>query len=313
MLSRAVSSLSLAAIAVDHAPTRKIFTNIRPPAAMFLPTGESIQAPFPSNEIRTSKYTVLSFLPHNLFEQFRRFANIFFLLLAILQFFPAYQSINPWVAALPLILVITATCAKDAFEDYRRHTSDLALNTQTTLRPAKWRNTNKPFMKPLPTVTSQLSYWVKQICFAFGIRKLGHVDHDYPRHGQIEPGNALNDDQSDHISSPVTPSPSTSLPLTPSHSTQNSFQPSDWSKVQWKNIQVGDIIMLQNNEHTPADLVVLASSEPEGLCYAETKNLDGETNLKIRKVVSQSLAIDSSQSLRQLRPPFDSAHFTSHH
>ncbi|KAH6597529.1 hypothetical protein BASA50_004446 [Batrachochytrium salamandrivorans] len=301
MLSRAVSSLSLAAIAVDHAPTRKIFTNIRPPAAMFLPTGESIQAPFPSNEIRTSKYTVLSFLPHNLFEQFRRFANIFFLLLAILQFFPAYQSINPWVAALPLILVITATCAKDAFEDYRRHTSDLALNTQTTLRPAKWRNTNKPFMKPLPTVTSQLSYWVKQICFAFGIRKLGHVDHDYPRHGQIEPGNALNDDQSDHISSPVTPSPSTSLPLTPSHSTQNSFQPSDWSKVQWKNIQVGDIIMLQNNEHTPADLVVLASSEPEGLCYAETKNLDGETNLKIRKVVSQSLAIDSSQSLRQLR------------
>ncbi|EFW99129.1 phospholipid-translocating p-type ATPase-like protein [Grosmannia clavigera kw1407] len=53
----------------------------------------------------------------------------------------------------------------------------------------------------------------------------------------------------------------------------------------WKDLQVGDYVRIFNDDELPADVVILATSDPDGACYIETKNLDGETNLKFRQAL----------------------------
>jgi phospholipid-transporting ATPase len=52
----------------------------------------------------------------------------------------------------------------------------------------------------------------------------------------------------------------------------------------WQNIQVGDIIKVNNEEDVPADMLLLKSSLDSGLCFVDSMNLDGETNLKEKMI-----------------------------
>lgn len=78
-----------------------------------------------SNRTCTSKYTILSFLPVNLYEQFRRIANFYFLLTLIFAFiFKSSSPISPNSWLLSLIFVVVVTMVKQAYEDFLRHRSD---------------------------------------------------------------------------------------------------------------------------------------------------------------------------------------------
>lgn len=89
---------------------------------------------FKNNYIRTTKYTALSFIPLALFNQFRRYANIYFLIVAILQSIPSISPLSPISSWAPLIFVISLSIIREAFEDLARYRSDVEINAKKTER-----------------------------------------------------------------------------------------------------------------------------------------------------------------------------------
>uniref|UniRef100_A0A665X0Q5 Phospholipid-transporting ATPase n=1 Tax=Echeneis naucrates TaxID=173247 RepID=A0A665X0Q5_ECHNA len=91
-------------------------------------TNEAINPPkFCDNRIVSSKYTVWNFLPKNLFEQFRRIANFYFLIIFLVQVIVDTPT-SPVTSGLPLFFVITVTAIKQGYEDWLRHKADNEVN-----------------------------------------------------------------------------------------------------------------------------------------------------------------------------------------
>ncbi|KAG5522348.1 hypothetical protein RHGRI_034508 [Rhododendron griersonianum] len=72
------------------------------------------------------------------------------------------------------------------------------------------------------------------------------------------------------------------------NSSVDMLQDQRWVSVPWKNLQVGDVVKVKQDGFFPADLLLLAGTNADGVCYVETANLDGETNLKIRKALEKT-------------------------
>ncbi|GMM27567.1 hypothetical protein DAMA08_002830 [Martiniozyma asiatica (nom. inval.)] len=246
---------------------------------------------YPRNKIRTTKYTPLNFIPFNIFFQFTNIANGYFLFIIILGCFQIFGVQNPGMQAVPLIVIVVLTAIKDAFEDSRRAISDYELNSIKVHKLEGIINNN--------VVTGDISLWrrFKKFCSKGNRavlarivqkRQKGNIDNN-----EIEEAKFSNELKSikSHRSSM-----STNRRSVKSHKTYSPFTPNAlcnptadlspelfFKATEWKNINVGDIIKIRRNEEIPSDVIVLTTSGENGLCYVETKNLDGETNLKTKK------------------------------
>jgi len=176
---------------------------------------ETLGSKFARNVVKNSKYTLLNFLPLNIYGQLRKAANFYFLVISLLLFIgeytPLYQeSIAAYSTFLTLAMMMVASAIMEALDDYRRHVADAQMNSQAAHKV---------------------------------------------------------------------------------------FSGAEVGVVAWSEVEVGDVLIVCGEQEFPCDLVPLACSGEEGLCYVSTANLDGETNLKLKAAITSTQAALCSGSL----------------
>ena len=229
------------------------------------------------------------------------------------------------------MFILTVTAIKDAVEDYRRAMLDEEVNTSAATKLGNWRNVNQPrdprnWLEKLFGLNSpgRITKGVRKLRdreastnSRIELHRTGNlVSESVANFGSLsldrgDRGNQLEDIQS--IDSHSYPPIVGNNPTQPSTSSLNLVRNTSsatlaassgvldqskhisgsarWERTLWKKLEVGDVVLLRDNEQVPADIVVLSTSDPDGVCYLETKNLDGETNLKPRRAVNATSRI----------------------
>ncbi|EGV62433.1 phospholipid-translocating P-type ATPase [Yamadazyma tenuis ATCC 10573] len=257
---------------------------------------------YPRNKIRTTKYTPLSFLPKNISNQFlRNVANIYFLVLIVLGYFEIFGVPNPELSMVPLIVIVILTAIKDAIEDSRRTASDLEVNNQTT-HILEDLGTNPDFVYENKNVGDEkISLWrrFKKFNSRLMLRMIGATKRNMTKEGRAKKirDKANRELGENHTTNRKSFDSDVLSPRNSMAANENPFRKSfqsrasmsrrtknlKFAKSYWKTVKVGDVLRIYNNEEIPADLIILSTSEADNGCYVETKNLDGETNLKVKQ------------------------------
>ncbi|KAI5121482.1 hypothetical protein M0805_003937 [Coniferiporia weirii] len=111
--------------------SRSILSNASKDKSRSIPfrPSEKFQNKFPPNIVRNQKYNVFTFLPIVLYEQFKFFFNLYFLLVALSQFVPQLKIgfLTTYIAPLAFVLVVTM--GKEAYDDYKRNLRDREANS----------------------------------------------------------------------------------------------------------------------------------------------------------------------------------------
>ncbi|BES92850.1 cation-transporting atpase [Nesidiocoris tenuis] len=92
--------------------------------------GQKQTEKFPPNVIRNQKYNIITFLPFVLFQQFRYFLNLYFLVMALSQLIPSLRLGYLYTYWGPLGFVLTVTIIREAVDDFRRYQRDKEVNSQ---------------------------------------------------------------------------------------------------------------------------------------------------------------------------------------
>lgn len=297
---------------------RRVYVNMDLPEDSVHQDTQKPLIEMPRNKIRSTKYTPLSFIPKNLFYQFENIANIYFLVLVILGAFQVFGVESPGLAAVPLIVIVCITAIKDGFEDFRRVVSDAELNNSpihlltglhnknvTTDYVSPWRK----FKKSCTRGTVRTYKWSKRICINLfaskdkkqefhqsvmqakdnELRRVStvHSERSYSSFHPRSSMNSQNPRKSHQLHKFRAPTkPSADCLLNPKLQESRTLDPSNnatsFKNRRWKDVNVGDFVRVRANEGVPADMVIISTSDDDGICYVETKNLDGETNLKTK-------------------------------
>lgn len=258
---------------------------------------------YPRNKIRTTKYTPFNFIPKNLFFQFGNAANGYFLFCVILGAFQIFGVALPALNAVPLIVIVFLTAVRDAFEDLRRGILDTELNNLRIHLATGLENPNMAEDNVLPwrrfkkaNTRSFRKFYTRYIKKMF-TKKKGHQSNELMllqsqreslnTIGSSEGGSLYNNRLLIQTSRFLNARDKVS-PVMEDTIVDPAKEPSGAVKFRnksWKDIYVGDIVRVRQNEEVPADIVLLLTSNEDQNCYIETKNLDGETNLKSRQAL----------------------------
>ncbi|KAH9484429.1 Putative phospholipid-transporting ATPase C24B11.12c [Psilocybe cubensis] len=225
----------------------------------------------------------------------------FFLAIAILQFFPKFSTISPGLVILPLLIVLGITALKDAYEDVKRHQSDRRVNNSLVrvLGGGDFVNPNVMQRKSRTFVRGVLRTYgrrMKKVKRAGKEEELAGVtapatEADVAPVDEVEYDDLDEHQQHHHHSI---------FPHRHSGEDARAHDRPHWKKCAWEDVAVGDFVKIMDNEPLPADIIICATSEEENVAFVETKNLDGETNLKSRNAVP---ALSHLRSARECASP----------